>query len=282
MEWIERLNQAVDYIERHLDDTIETEVAARIACCSTFHFQRMFSYIAGTPLSEYIRRRRMTAAAFDLTNGEKVTDVALKYGYESPTSFNRAFQSVHGMPPSAAQKQGATLKAFPRISFQMTIKGDVEMEYRIEKKEAFRIVGVHATLSKEMEENFKIAPEMWNKAAVDGTLQKLVPMMNSDPMGILGVSACSDEDLWEYYIAVATTQDCPEGMSDYEVPASTWAIFPGNGPMPGAIQEIQKRAVLEWLPSSGYEYANVPDMEVYLNADPGNAQFEVWVPVVKR
>lgn len=282
MEWIERLNQSVDYLEKHLDDKIEVEVAARIACCSTYHFQRMFSYIAGVPLSEYIRRRRMTAAAFDLTNGEKVTDVALKYGYESPTSFNRAFQSVHGMPPSAAQKQGVTLKAFPRISFHMTIKGDAQMEYRIENKEAFRIVGVKEPLVSEMEENFKIVPKMWNKVGASGALQRMMPLMDSNPMGVLGVSSCQNEDEWDYYIAVASTQDCPEGMSEYQVPAATWAVFPGNGPMPGAIQEIQKRALLEWLPGSGYEYANAPDVELYLNADPVNAQFEVWVPVVKK
>jgi len=142
MEWLERLNQAIGYIEDHLEEDIDYEEAARIACCSTFHFQRMFSYIAGVPLSEYIRRRRMTCAGLALQRSEtKVIDLALRYGYDSPTAFTRAFTGVHGMPPSEARQPGIVLKAYPRISFLITIKGDAEMNYRIEHKEAFRIVG---------------------------------------------------------------------------------------------------------------------------------------------
>ena len=100
MEWIDRMNAAMDYLEEHLTDKIDVSELARIACCSSFHFQRMFSYMAGVPLGEYVRRRRMTRAAEDLCNGERVTDVAARYGYDSPTAFNRAFQSVHGLPPS--------------------------------------------------------------------------------------------------------------------------------------------------------------------------------------
>ncbi|ROR28071.1 AraC-like DNA-binding protein [Mobilisporobacter senegalensis] len=119
MEWLKQLNTAVNYIEEHLTDTIDMEKMAQIAHCSVFHFQRMFSYLAEVPLSEYIRRRKMTRAAFDLQNGnEKVIDIALKYGYESPTAFNRAFQSVHGIAPSIAKQSGIILKAFPPICFQ--------------------------------------------------------------------------------------------------------------------------------------------------------------------
>ena len=126
MEWIERFNQALDYMESHLDEQISYETAAQIACCSVYHFQRMFSYLAGIPLAEYIRRRRMSLAAVDLqSDGAKVLDVALKYGYDSPTAFNRAFHSVHGLPPSRAKRQGTALKAYPPISFQITVKGVV-------------------------------------------------------------------------------------------------------------------------------------------------------------
>lgn len=105
MEWIDRLNRAVEYLEERLEDP-KLEEAAKIACCSPYHFQRMFSLLAGTPLSEYIRRRKMSRAAADLQNGDKIMDVALKYGYSSPTAFNRAFQTVHGLPPSAAKHRG--------------------------------------------------------------------------------------------------------------------------------------------------------------------------------
>jgi AraC family transcriptional regulator len=147
MELLDKLNAALTYIEDNLEGDISYEKAALLACSSVYHFQRMFSYVSGIPLSEYVRRRKMTKAALDLQQGGKVLDAALRYGYESPTAFNRAFQSVHGVAPSAAQKTNTVLKAFPRISFQVSIKGEVEMEYRIVKKEAFRVVGVREPLS---------------------------------------------------------------------------------------------------------------------------------------
>jgi len=283
MEWIGRLNSAINYIEEHLEDEINYEQVAKIACCSTFHFQRMFSYMANVPLAEYIRRRRMTMAAVDLQkSNEKVIDIASKYGYNSPTAFNRAFQSIHGITPSEAKIKGALVKAFPPISFKIMIKGDVEMNYKIEQKDSFRIVGVAQSLHKEIEKNFELVPQMWQKAVENGIVEKLVSMMNSEPMGVLGVSACNEEEEWKYYIAVASDRAIDKEFEEYIVPESTWAIFYGEGPMPHSIQELEKRIVTEWLPTSGYEYANAPDIEVYLSPDPQNAKFEVWIPVVKK
>ena len=130
MEWIKRLNASIDYIERHLEGRVDYQRAAQIACCSAFHYQRMFSYIADIPLGEYIRRRRMTLAAFALQQerGEKVIDIALRYGYDSPTAFARAFKAVHGVSPSRAREKGVRLSAYPRIAFHVTIKGEVQME----------------------------------------------------------------------------------------------------------------------------------------------------------
>lgn len=156
------------------------------------------------------------------------------------------------------------------------------MNYRIEKKEAFRIVGICAPLDRELEKNFEAVPGLWQKAAMDGTVPKLASLMGSQPMGILGVSACGDEENWKYFIAVASSQPVEEGWDEYMVPASTWAIFPGEGVCPQAIQELEQRIVTEWLPTSGYEYGNGPDIELYLSPDPQNAKFEVWVPVVKK
>lgn len=282
MEWIQRLNRAINYIEEHLSDTIDYEEVAKIALCSTYHFQRMFSYMANVPLSEYIRRRRMTRAAVDLQNGNKIIDVALKYGYDSPTAFNRAFQSVHGVAPSQAKIDGTALKAFPPISFKITIKGDAEMNYRIEKKDAIRIVGIAEPLEKEIEKNFEMVPNMWGKAAANGTVAKLASMMNGDPMGILGVSACNEKENWFYYIAVASDQPVWDNFTELIIPPSTWAIFPGEGNMPYSIQELEKKIVTDWLPTSGYEYANAPDIEVYISPDPQNPKYEVWIPVVKK
>lgn len=282
MEWIERLNGAVNYIEENLQETIDMNEVSKIACCSTYHFQRMFAYMANVTLSEYIRRRRMSLAAVDLQSGkEKVIDVSLKYGYDSPTSFNRAFKAVHGIAPSRAKDDGSILKAFPPICFKITIKGDCEMNYRILKKEAFRIIGVSEPLEKEIEKNFEIVPGMWEKAAANGTIPRLAFMMDGMPRGLLGVSSCNDFDCWRYYIAVASSQPIGNDLEEFMVPATTWAIFSEeeNGL---SIQEMEKKIVTEWLPTSGYEYANAPDLEVYLNPDSEHMKYEVWIPVSKK
>ncbi len=281
MEWIERLNKTISYMEGHLTEEISYDELARMACCSTYHFQRMFAYIAGIPLSEYIRRRRMSLAAVDLQSGEgKIIDIGMKYGYSSPTAFNRAFQSVHGIAPSIAQKGGTLIKSYPPISFKIAVKGGEELNYRTEEKASFRIIGVSQPLDKEIENNFMVVPQMWQKAATDGTLNKIIPLMNQQPMGVLGVSVCNDKEEWKYFIAVSSSSEIDNSLEEYVVPACTWAIFSGTGTN-RSIQELQQRVVTEWLPTSGYEFADAPDVEVYLNSDPDNAQYEVWLPIRK-
>ena len=281
MEWIERFNDAIGYIEEHLTDEIDYGQLGRIACCSSYHFQRMFAYMAGVPLSEYIRRRKMSLAAVDLQGKNmKIIDTAEKYGYHSPTAFNRAFQSVHGIAPSAVKNEGVPVKSFPPVTFKITVKGVEEMNYRIETKEAFRIVGVSVPLHREIEKNFTVIPQKWQEISENQTLNKLISMMDTPPMGVLGVSTCNDTEPWKYYIAVSTSQP-QESFEEYIVPAAVWAIFPGQGTNQ-SIQELERRIVTEWLPTSGYEYGNAPDVEVYLNPDPQNAQYEVWIPVVKK
>ena len=281
MEWVERLNESMRYIEEHLTGEIDHEELGRIACCSAYHFQRMFTYMAGITLGEYIRRRKMSLAAADLQGGdERIIDIAEKYGYQSPTAFNRAFQSFHGIAPSSVKEEGVSLKSFSPIVFKIAVKGATELNYRIETKEAFRIIGVSAPLDKEIENNFMVVPEIWQEASVNGTIQKLAGMMDMPPMGLLGVSVCNDEEQWKYFIAVSSTKISSE-FEEYTVPASAWAIFSGTGTNQ-SIQELEQRIIAEWLPASGYEYANAPDIEVYLNPDPQNAQYEVWIPVVKK
>ena len=281
MEWVHKLNQSMNYIEEHLTDEIDYEQLGRIACCSAYHYQRMFTYMAGITLAEYIRRRKMSLAAADLQGGnERIIYIAEKYGYRSPTAFNRAFQSFHGIAPSSVKDEGVSVKSFSPIVFKITVKGATEMNYRIETKEAFRIIGVSAPLDREIENNFMVVPTMWHEESVNGTIQKLAGMMDAQPMGLLGVSVCNDEEQWKYFIAVSSTK-ASDGFEEYSVPASTWAIFSGTGTNQ-SIQELERRIITEWLPASGYEYANAPDIEVYLNPDPRNAQYEVWIPVAKK
>jgi AraC-type DNA-binding domain-containing proteins len=281
MEWIECLNKSINYIEEHITEEISYDELAQIACCSTYHFQRMFTYIAGVSLSEYIRRRKMSLAAVDLQgSNEKIIDISLKYGYSSPTAFNRAFQSIHGVAPSALKNEGVSIKSFPPITFKFTVKGVEELNYRIETKPAFRIVGKSYPLNKEIEQNFLEVPQMWQNAVMDGTIKKIIALMNSQPQGVLGVSACNDNEKWKYYIAVSSTADIDTSLEEYIVPGCMWAIFPGGG-TGKSIQELEKRIVTEWLPTSGYEFTEGPDIEVYFNPDPNNTQYEVWIPIKK-
>ena len=281
MEWIERFNNVINYIEENITQQIDYGEIAKIACCSSYHFQRMFTYMEGIPLSEYIRKRKMSLAAVDLQSGnEKVIDIAGKYGYNSPTAFNRAFQSIHRISPSAVKSGNVYVKSFPPLSFKIVVKGVEELNYRIEAKEAFRIIGVSAPLSKELEENFFVIPQMWQNCVINGTIEKLSKMISTSPTGLLGISVCNDTEQWKYFIAVATAQLCPE-FEEYTVPATTWAIFPGTGTNQ-SVQELERRIFTEWLPTSGYEYGNAPDIEVYINPDPENTVFEVWVPVRKK
>ncbi|MFA0814464.1 MAG: effector binding domain-containing protein [Anaerofustis sp.] len=285
MEWLKGLNEAMNYIETHLDDEIDLQKAAQLACCSAFHFQRMFSYLADVPLGEYIRRRKMTKAAFDLKNSnDKVIDVALRYGYDSPTAFNRAFQSIHGIAPSAAREERTVLKAYPPISFRISVKGEAEMNYRIQQKDAFQIIGVKERYPINSEQNFAEIPTFWQKTTQSGIIPQLCGLLNREPYGVLGVCANMDDKEFDYYIAVASNSPTPQGLSECTIPASTWAIFECVGAMPTAIQELQKRIVSEWLPNSDYEYANAPDIEVYFEGDQFAEDYrcEVWLPVIQK
>ncbi len=286
MEWIEGMNRAIDYMESNLAGRIETSKAARIAACSEFHFLRMFAFVTGVTVSEYIRRRRMTAAAFDLMeHGAKVLDVALKYGYDSPTAFNRAFQSVHGVSPSGAKQKGVHLTAFPRITFTLSVKGEKAMEFRIVNKESFRIVGYATRESMTMEDCFEKVPLFWDRVMAENGMKKLCALMQGNsPQGVLGISTCDGGEYSGYFIAAATDAPVPEGMEEYIMPQATYAVFEAVGSMPDAIQEMQQRIISEWLPSSDYEYAPAADIEVYPEGDPKSPDYrcEIWLPIIKK
>lgn len=285
MEWLKNLSKAIEYIEKNLAGEISYEEAAKIACCSTYYFQRMFSYVAGIPLSEYIRRRRMTQAAFELqTTDSKVLDVALKYGYTSPTSFNRAFQSVHGISPISAKAQGSVLNAYPPIRFSVKITGGNVMPYRVEEKEAMRIVGIRIPLKLDMEENKKSVPPFWEKTLKSSQFPEICHLSNQFPKGVLGITACQSPDEIYYYIAAATDKPVPKDMFEYEIPAATWVIFESDGYFKESIQSIFRRFLTEWLPFSGYTYAELPDIEVYPISEekPRAGHSEVWIAVKKE
>ncbi len=289
MDWIKQLNESINYIEENLAGEISYETISRIAGCSVYNFQRMFSYIADKPLSEYIRSRRLTMAAFDLLNStDKIIDIALKYGYESQDSFTRAFKNFHGVLPSSVRNETVQLKSCPKLSFQITIKGENHMNYQIEQWPSFIVMGISHKVK--TSEAFEVIPGIWENAWKGGTMKRFIENFpDYRPAGFLGIAAggqWGDSEEMNYIIAVTNHVDTPEckhvpaleGMEEFSYPAATWAIFEANGELPGAIQKVYKQFYTEWLPNSGYELADLPVIECYLQE---NRQ-EVWIAVVKK
>lgn len=283
MDWIAKMNAAIIHIEQHITDTLNIGDIAKIAGCSTYHFQRMFAYMTGIPLSEYIRRRRMSLAVADLKSDDmKIIDVALKYGYHSPTAFNRAFQSVHGIAPSLVKLEGVSVKSYSPLSFQMVIKGAESLDFRIEAKGAFRVVGISIPLYGDFESMAEPVEQIWKIAKVDGTIQKLKRLMGKEPSGLLEVMIPDENtESWRYLISVATDAPIEKSLEEYSVDAYTWAIFSYEGKTIEETQDLGKRVISEWLPTSGYEYDNGPDISVHAKDGIEGAILEYWLPIKK-
>ena len=282
MEWLKKLGAAIDYIEDNLDKEISYDEAARIASCSPYYFQRIFSYVLGVSLAEYIRRRKMTQAAFELQRtDEKVIDIALKYGYSSPTSFNRAFQNVHGITPTAAKAMGCILQAYPSIQFRIEITGGSAMVYHIAEKQPLHIVGIRIPLACDMEENLRIVPDFWKTTLQGNQFSEICKLSNQEPNGILGISVYESPKEIYYYIGVATNAPAPADMYEYEIPAATWVIFENDGRFKEDVQSVFRRFYMEWLPFSGYKYAELPDIEVYpiCDSQPAHGHSKVWISI---
>ncbi|MDR1540688.1 MAG: AraC family transcriptional regulator [Clostridiales bacterium] len=279
------LNNAVDVIEAGLSEEIDMKDVARAACMSISQLQRIFGFVCGIPVSEYIRRRRLTLAAFDLIAGAKVLDVALKYGYGSADAFGRAFQALHGLKPSRAKLIGAKLTAYPRIAFALTLKGVISMNYRIEEKKAFTAIGVKRFFTFENGDNFKQIPKMWEEIQKNAELsKKLIELNDVEPAGVIGLCADMYDNGMDYWVAVASTAARPEGLDSIDVSACTFAVFEARGSLPGSIQDVFKRIYSEWFPSSGYEHAIAPEIEWYSDGDMNADDYlcEAWIPVVKK
>ena len=274
MEWLKHMNEALLYMEDNLDGEISIEKAARLARCSQYHFQRMFSYVIGVPLSEYLRRRRITKAASDLQKGDKVIDVALRYGYESPTAFNRAFQAIHGISPSVAQKSDTSLKAFPPVSLQIAVKGVVEIDYRIVTREGFRAVGVRKKVTAGSENFLIVDIPPCEEALVIG-------LANGDSVDLVGLFEESNDGSGYYYLCTETDAPVPDGMFEVNIPKHTWAVFSCVYEH-SCIENLFSRIYSEWRPAAGYDFASNIEMEIYTNFNSGNMKYEIWIPVVKN
>ncbi|MBD3920475.1 AraC family transcriptional regulator [Paenibacillus sp. PR3] len=295
MEWLERMNRAMDYIETNLTDEIMLSEVSRRACCSSHQFQRMFSFITGVTLAEYIRRRRLTLAALELQNNEaaKVIDVAIKYGYESPVSFARAFQSLHGITPAMARQDGIMLKAYPRLSFLITIKGAEAMDYRIETKESFEVFGMEGIFRSDGESGETSTPaHFWQQCLANGEVEKLAANAGELPSSVNPEfnkvhAVCSyrntGTDTFPYMLfAFKSSTSQADGYRSVTIPAHTWAIFPSElfdwSAFDGVIESLYRRFYTEWLPTSGYEQAEGMEFEMYGTKE-GLQFVELWFAV---
>ncbi|MBW3112185.1 AraC family transcriptional regulator [Bacillus sp. MCCB 382] len=288
MDSLKNMNDALRYIEENLTEEIRLRDVAKRAYCSEHHFKRMFSFLAGIPLSEYIRRRRLTLAALEVQNSEaKIIDIAMKYGYSSPDSFTRAFQKIHGITPS--QAKGHSIKAFPPMTFQLSIRGGNEMNVRIVEKAPFSIVGIMKRVPIIFNGVHPEIAAMW-QSLDEGMIKQLKGMSNVEPRGLISASVqFSDERMEEkgeldHYIGAATTEECPSDLSKLEVPKLTRAVFEAVGPFPETLQQLWGRIYAEWFPSSSYELAEGPEILWNESKDVGSDMFrsEIWIPVRKK
>ena len=277
MDWIVSINNAIGFMEAHLTDEIALADIAKHVHLSAFHFQRAFSLLTGLTPAEYLRKRRLSQAGADLIRGEKVIDTALKYGYDSPESFTKAFTRFHGATP-AQVKKGSPVRSMNRFTVRLTIEGGNIMEYKIEKLEAMELL-VHAK-DFHAETGEAEIPKFWDEYYSDEALSK-VP-------GYLGVCAQLKEggDVFRYGIGCSAgdVEGVPSGFELIRIPEYTWAVFKCVGPVPDAIQAMWERIYKEWLPVSEYELIPDYDIENYLPGDPQAKDYvsEICIPVKRR
>ena len=287
MDWITGISKAIDYIEEHITEPTDYTRAAKEACSSPFNFQRVFALLCGYTLGDYVRMRRLTLAGEELLSTDaKVIDVALKYGYDSPESFSRAFTRFHGVSPSAVRK-GAAIRSFSRICVKLILTGGSIMEYRIEKKQAAKIICRRREFTKPGDDytNREI-PEFWNECGRDGSIQKLCGYIKDSAQfkGLLGVCFSTEMTDSGFPYGIGAEYDGESDPQDFEIveiPAYTYAVFTVRGKMPDAFRETYRKICTEFFPQSGYEYGNGVEIEVYPSADVQNPDYscEIWIAV---
>lgn len=290
MDWITGIQRALDYTEAHLTDDVDYEAVAKQAYSSTFHFQRMFSLLCGYPLGDYIRMRRLTLAAEELIRtNDRMIGIALKYGYDTPESFSRAFTRFHGITPTDA-RHGGNVKSFSRLSVKLILSGGNTMDYRIEEKEAFRIICKKKQVKKPQGDTATAdISAFWDKCFQDGTIESLSKYAKFDNLqGILGIcfSGGMADSGFPYGIGAdyngAPVKD--EGFDIVEIPAYTYAVFQCKGQMPDAFKDTYQKICTDFFPQSNYEYGNGIELEVYPSANTQNPDYscEIWIAVNEK
>lgn len=284
MNWVKIIEDAIEYIEGNITEDLTVGRIAEKVNTSAFYFQKGFSMLCGYTVREYVRMRRLSIAGEELLSSDvKVIDLAMKYGYDSPDSFTKAFTRFHGSTPTDVRRSGAMLKSFAPLHIKLTLEGGSTMEYRIEKKKAFKVMGISKDFSYE-NANTDI-PQFWNEVFIQAEERPV--------MGMYGV--CFDEEMagdkFKYMIADDYDAEKAEkrGLDVHEIKAHTWSVFPCRGAMPLPLQEVNRRIFSEWLPASSYEIAEGYNIEYY--SDPADFKLgtqdpeyytEIWIPVKEK
>lgn len=285
MEWTKAITEAVEYIESHITDELTTEVVAEHSCVSPFYFQKGFSMLCGLTVMEYVRNRRLALAGGDLVTGnEKVIDIALKYGYDSPDSFTKAFTRFHGITPSQARKEEAVIKSFAPLKLEISLKGGYLMDYKIMKKDSFTVLG--ASKKFKYDNAHQEIPGFWQEHYATGKGKYVCGMYGINIDEQMGC------DEFEYLIAdnYNPVKDVPDGFITKTIPAFTWAVFPCKGAMPESLQNVNTKIFSEWLPAlKEYEFAAGYCVEMYdapekyeKGTQDENYYSEIWIPVKKK
>lgn len=291
MDWISGIQRAIDYTEAHLTDEIDYAAVAREAASSVFHFQRMFSMLVGYTLGDYIRMRRLSLAADELHRTEdKVIDIALRYGYDTPESFTRAFTRFHGITPTEARR-GGNIKSFSRLSVKLILDGGNLMNYRIEKRDAFKVICRKKQVNKPQGDTATAdISAFWNMCSQDGTMEKLCKYASFDRFhGILGICFSTELEASGFPYGIGAEYNgapiTDESFDLVDIPAHIYAVFECKGKMPEAFKETYKRICTEFFPqSSTYEYGSGIELEVYPSADVQDPNYtcEIWIAVKEK
>lgn len=284
MEWNEKLQMILDYIENHLQrkqEPVDPKEISKMAGCSFDFFQKVFSYMNGISFSEYIRSRKLTLAGYDLKSTEKtVVDISYQYGYDSPTSFTKAFQKFHGVTPKEARARSVRLRVMPK----MNVHARQQYSWRLEQKPAFRLIGkkLHCVQG----EQYKKIPDFWKKCQENGTFSKLAALDKGTPQGLFSLFSREKPDSMEleYFIAAAADEDIPEGYSEIWIPEALWAVFDCTGAVPQAVQNGWNYLKEEWLVKYPFLHADCPELEWYSSGNSFDKGYlsQIWIPVIDQ
>lgn len=281
------LNQVLGHIEEHLTEEIDVASLTSGLGTTEYHVRRMFSSLAGMPLSEYIRRRRMTVAAADVLGGSDLLGTAVRFGYGSTEAFNRAFRAVHGVSPADVRRDGGPLRTQSQLRFRLTIEGNTTMDTRIADQPAFRLVG-HAARVPLIHEGANPHIQAHIAALPEAEHLRLKTLSNTEPAGLLQVSADVDPDYTEgseltylHGVAVSQGTPVPEDLDTIDVAAGTWAVFRTSGSYPAALQSTWAATAADWFPSNPWRLRPGPSVVAILDraADFSTATTELWLPV---